>query len=127
MININDVIDAHSRIVRATGGADGLRDKGSLESAINRPFATFDGVDLYTNIFEKAAALLESILINHPFVDGNKRTGWVLMRALLLSEKIEVVAQEDRKYDFTIQVAEGKLNTDQISAWIISNSTTLDT
>jgi len=127
MININDVIDAHSRIVRATGGADGLRDKGSLESAINRPFATFDGVDLYTNIFEKAAAILESILINHPFVDGNKRTGWVLMRALLLSEKIEVVAQEDSKYDFTIQVAEGKLNTDQISAWIRSNSATLDT
>ncbi|WP_194850213.1 type II toxin-antitoxin system death-on-curing family toxin [Nonlabens antarcticus] len=126
MIDINEVIDGHSRIVKATGGADGLRDQGALESAISRPFATFDGIDLYTNIYEKAAAILESILINHPFIDGNKRTGWALMRSLLLSEKLQISAQENAKYNFTIQVAEGKLNTDQISAWIRSNSASID-
>ena len=74
-------------------------------------------------IVEKSATILESKLINKPMIDGNKRTGWVLMRALLLNEDYEVKAAEDLKYDFTIQVAEGKLNTVQISEWIKSNTT----
>ena len=122
MINVEQLLELHSRIVDKTGGADGLRDRGALESAVNRPYATFDGLDLFPTAFTKAAAILESVLINHPFIDGNKRTGWVLMRSLLLSESIEIRTEENKKYDFTIKIAEGKLNTDQISAWISSNS-----
>ena len=122
MIHIDQLLELHSWIVRKTGGANGLRDHGTLESAINRPFATFDGVDLYPTVIEKSAAVFESILINHPFIDGNKHTELFLMRVLLAEENLEIGPTEDEKYDFTIQVAEGKLNTVQISAWIRSNS-----
>ena len=64
------------------GGSSGVRDIGLLESAIARPFQTFGGEDLYHSPFAKAAAVAESLIINHPFVDGNKRTGIIVMIAL---------------------------------------------
>src|SRR5512133_1147062 len=69
------VLFIHARLLAETGGESGLRDLALLESAVARPCATFDGADLYPGIFEKAAALLDSLVNNHPFVDGNKRTG----------------------------------------------------
>ncbi|WP_262512383.1 type II toxin-antitoxin system death-on-curing family toxin [Adhaeribacter arboris] len=74
----------HNLLIEEFGGAKGIRDLGALDAAINRPFATFDQQELYPNPVDKAAAIIESILINHPFLDGNKRTGYVLMRLLLL-------------------------------------------
>jgi death-on-curing protein len=69
------VLFIHSRLVAETGGSHGVRDLGLLESAVARPQATFDGKDLYPDLFTKAAALMDSFINNHPFVDGNKRTG----------------------------------------------------
>lgn len=68
------VLFIHARLVTETGGAHGVRDLGLLLSALARPQATFDGQDLYPDLFHKAGALMESLLQNHPFVDGNKRT-----------------------------------------------------
>lgn len=84
MISIEEALQVHELMIREFGGASGIRDKGALESALARPFATFDGEDLLQSPEEKATALIESILINHPFIDGNKRTGYVLMRLLLM-------------------------------------------
>ena len=75
MILINDVLKLHEASINDFGGANGIRDLGLLESAIARPFQTFGGEYLYLTAFEKAAALGESLIINHPFLDGNKRTG----------------------------------------------------
>src|SRR5688572_20333207 len=68
------VLAIHDQMIKRFGGSSGIRDVGLLESAVARPKATFDGNDLYPSIFQKAAALLQSLLKNHPFVDGNKRT-----------------------------------------------------
>ena len=84
MISIKEVEQIHNFLIEEFGGAKGIRDLGALDAAINRPFATFDQQELYPNPVDKAAAIIESILINHPFLDGNKRTGYVLMRLLLL-------------------------------------------
>ena len=73
-------------------------------------------------ITKKAAALIESILINHPFIDGNKRTGYVLMRSLLLLNTADITAGEEEKYAFVIGVAEGKLNTEAITTWLKDNN-----
>jgi death-on-curing protein len=119
MIDIQDVIRIHEILIDNFGGSKGIRDRGLLESAISRPFQTFDKIDLYSNPVEKAAALIESVLINHPFVDGNKRIGYVLMRLLLMESGLDIIATEDKKYDFVIKIAEGKYHHTEIIEWII--------
>ena len=104
-----DVIGIHKILIERFGGSDGIRDEGAMESAIQRPYSTFDNQELYKSIEEKAAAIIESILINHPFVDGNKRTGYTLMRLLLMNEGKDIIASEDEKYQFVIDIASGKL------------------
>ena len=119
MIDIQDVIRIHEILIENFGGSKGIRDRGLLASAISRPFQTFDKVDLYSNPVEKAAALIESVLINHPFVDGNKRIGYVLMRLLLMEFGVDIIATEEEKYDFVIKIAEGKYHQTEIIEWII--------
>ena len=80
MIGPEEAISIHDQLLRASGGAFGLRDKNGLESALGRPFMTFGGSDLYPEPVDKAAAIMESIIMNHPFLDGNKRTGYALRR-----------------------------------------------
>ena len=70
MIPFKEVELLHRILIDKFGGSHGIRDKAALESAISRPFQTFDGNDLYPSVFEKAASLIESILVNHPFIDG---------------------------------------------------------
>jgi len=118
MISVKDALDIHDLLIEKFGGKSGIRDTGLLESALARPFSTFDGNELYSSVEEKAAAIIESILINHPFMDGNKRTGYVLMRLLLLNNYLDINATEDDKYTFVIMVASGKLKYDGILKWI---------
>lgn len=118
MIELKDVLNIHNILIDRFGGIKGIRDQGSLESAINRPFATFDSKDLYPTPAEKAAAILESILINHPFVDGNKRTAYVLMRLILLDNGFDIVANEDEKYNMVISASTGDIRFDDIKMWI---------
>lgn len=84
MISIDDILELHSKSIRDFGGSSGIRDLGLLESAIARPFQTFEGKYLYETVFEKAAALGESLIKNHPFFDGNKRIGMLVMVSWLI-------------------------------------------
>jgi len=118
MIPTEDVISIHNLLIERFGGIKGIRDKNSLDSALNRPYQTFEGQDLYPSIIEKLAALIESIIKNHPFNDGNKRLGYTLCRLVLLENKMDLDAKEDDKYSFIIQIAENKLNFDEISDWL---------
>jgi death on curing protein len=118
MIELRDVLNIHNILIDKFGGSKGVRDQGSLESAINRPFATFDNHDLYPTPSDKAAAILESILINHPFIDGNKRTAYVLMRLILLDNGLDVVADQEDKYKMVISASTGDIRFDDIKKWI---------
>jgi death on curing protein len=122
MIQFEEVIAIHSRVVKEFGGADGIRDKALVEAAIGRPFQTFGGQELYPSAIEKAAAILESILNNHPFVDGNKRTGYVLMRLILLQNGFDINASQKAKYDLVICVAKGDCKIEKIKDWLNKNS-----
>lgn len=118
MISIAEVVYIHSVLIERFGGASGLRDLGLLESALARPFQTFDGNELYEDPIQKAAAFIESLLVNHPFLDGNKRIGYVIMRLYLMEMGFDIHASQDEKYEFVIQIASGQLKFAEITQWI---------
>jgi death-on-curing protein len=120
MISLNEVLAIHDILIERFGGAKGVRDKAGLESAINRPFQTFDGQELYPDTIDKASAIFESIISNHPFIDGNKRTAYVLMRLFIKQGMLDIEATEDEKFDFIIKSAKGELTFDEIVDWIRS-------
>ena len=120
MISRDEVLAIHDILLSRFGGRQGVRDEGLLDSAINRPFQTFDGKELYPSAIDKAAAVFESIVTNHPFIDGNKRTAYVLMRLVLRESNLSLVSDEDDKYDFVILAASGKISFKEIRDWIAS-------
>lgn len=111
----------HSLSLRYYGGAAGVRDEGLLESAIARPYQTFDGAELYPTAIEKAAALAESLIINHPYVDGNKRTGFLAMFAMLELNGFQLVANEEVTYKAIIDVSTGQLHFENLVLWLKAN------
>ncbi|MFZ4521461.1 MAG: type II toxin-antitoxin system death-on-curing family toxin [Bacteroidales bacterium] len=118
MIKIEEVINIHDILIDRFGGSHGIRDHNALESAINRPFMTFDQKELYPSQTEKAAALIESLITNHPFLDGNKRIGYVIMRFFLLRHGFDINASQSEKFEFVINIAQGQLHFEQINNWI---------
>ena len=121
MISIKETEIIHNILIDKFGGSKGIRDIGLLESALARPFATFDNNDLYPSPIEKASAILESIVINHPFIDGNKRIAYTLMRLILLENGLDIVASQKAKYDLVISASIGEYRFDEIKSWIQSN------
>jgi death-on-curing protein len=122
MIDIDDVKIVHQILIEKFGGADGIRNPNGLESALARPFATFDNQDLHSTIIDKAAALLESIITNHPFVDGNKRTAYVITRLFLMENGYEIAASAEEKYKMVNGTAEGIFRYEQIREWLINHT-----
>jgi death-on-curing protein len=120
MIEIQEVLIIHDILITEFGGSNGVRDYNLLASAINRPFSGIDNLEFYPSIHEKAGVLIESIVKNHPFVDGNKRTGYVIMRLFLLNNGYDIEATQDEKYEFVMNVASGNLTIEQIISWISS-------
>ena len=121
MISYEDVLNIHEFLIYKFGGIHGIRDESLLQSALLRPFQTFDQVDLYKSHVEKAAALIESVVTNHPFIDGNKRIGYVLMRLYLMENNLDISANQNEKYEFVISIASGIRSYDQIAEWIQSH------
>ncbi len=121
MISKNEILQLHKLSIEKYGGACGIRDEGMLESAIARPFQTFGGEDLYGSSIEKAAAILESIIINHPFVDGNKRTGFLAMFAILKKSNLSLLANDADAYATTVSVSTGEIRFEQIVEWLKIN------
>jgi death on curing protein len=121
MISIGEAIKIQGILIERFGGTPGLRDKNLLESALLRPYHTFDKKELYISPIEKAAALIESIITNHPFIDGNKRFGYVAMRLLLLESDTDICASETEKYNFVLAIAKGELKFKEICNWIEKN------
>jgi death on curing protein len=120
MIDSDEVIRIHNLLIDEFGGSRGVRDYNLLDSAINRPFQTFDKKDLYSTPIDKSAAIFQSLIINHPFIDGNKRIAYVLMRLILLQYNLDLRATQDEKYDFVIKAASGEMDIDSIKDWIFT-------
>ena len=125
MITKEVILKLHELSIIKYRGSLGIREEGLMESAISRPYQTFGGEDLYPTDLEKAAAIAESIIINHPFVDGNKRTGYLAMLAILEEGKLEISASNDDIYSFVIKISTGEIRFDQIVEWLKQNTSSL--
>lgn len=123
MIDLQEVFEIHQVLIQEFGGSQGVRDEGLLKSAIERPFSGFGETEFYPTPEEKAGAILESIIKNHPFIDGNKRTGYVLMRLILMQFGKDITATQDEKYSFVIEVASGQIEFQEIVTWITKRAT----
>jgi len=121
-ITLDEVIAIHDNMVSTYGGSHGIRDIGLIESAVFRPQSTFGGKDLYSNIFLKAAALFHSLIFNHAFVDGNKRTS-ISAIAFFLSRNGYVLNASDKEFvDFPLRVENNHLELEQIAIWLKANT-----
>lgn len=118
MIRLEDVLEIHQALVGKFGGINGVRDQKGMESAIERPFGGFGNTAFYPSAEEKAAAIVESIVKNHPFLDGNKRTGYALMRLTLLAYSKDIRASQQEKHDLIISIASSQFEYSQILSWI---------
>ena len=113
-----EVLELHRKILEQSGGALGIRDMVLLESAIAQPRMTFGGEDLYPSLLEKAAALGFSIIMNHPFVDGNKRTGHAATETFLVLNGLEINASVDEQERMVMAIASGELGREAVVEWL---------
>lgn len=118
------VLLIHDELIESYGGSHGIRDENLLESAIYQPFASYGGIDLYPTIFDKSAALLRSMINNHPFVDGNKRTAIASIQMTLEESGYIFNASIKDTYIFLNQVASQNLSVEEISDWLKNHTTT---
>jgi len=115
-LTLVDVLEIHAMQLARYGGADGLRDRGLLESALAQPQATFEGEYVHEGLFAMAAAYLFHIVSNHPFLDGNKRTGLLSSLVFLDINGITIERESEALYDLTMAVAEGLVKKPKVAA-----------
>ena len=113
-----EVLELHRRIIADTGGLPGIRDIGRLQSALSQPRLSFDQADLYPNLVSKAAALCLSTVMNHPFVDGNKRVGHAAMETFLVLNGHHIEAGVDEQEEIMLKLAAGNIDRDEFTSWL---------
>ena len=117
----DEVLELHVAVIKRSGGSSGVRDLGSLQSAVAQPRMTFGSADLYPTIEEKAAALGFSLICNHPFVDGNKRVGHAAMETFLVLNGCEIAATADEAEDRILGIAAGSVSREDLVNWLRSH------
>ncbi len=114
----DEVIEIHEKLINRTGGSHGVRDAELLKSALENPFQTFQGEELYPNNIEKISILTHSVINNHCMVDGNKRLGISLMGVLCKLNNINITYTQSELIKLGLDTAEGKLDKKAIRQWI---------
>lgn len=117
-LTVGEILEIYRRVMEQSGGLPGIRDVGALESAVAQPQMTFAGHDLYPTVVEKAAALGFSLIQNHPFIDGNKRTGHAAMEMYLLLNGSEIDASISEQVDVILSIASGEMDREAFATWL---------
>ena len=122
-LTLEQVLLIHEDMIDRYGGSSGIRDIGLLESAVFRPQSSFGGEDLYPTRFDKAAALIHSLLKNHAFLDGNKRTATASMLIFLELNDLELDVKQDQLVDFAMKVENEDFSLEDIASWLQHHTT----
>lgn len=121
ILSKEQIILLHSNLITETGGSEGIRDEQLLESAINAPFQTFDNIEVFPSIQQKAARLGYGLIKNHAFVDGNKRIGTHAMLVFLALNKIELEYTQSELSDTILKVASDEYSFEDLLKWILDH------
>lgn len=125
-LSVEQVLALHEALVGLFGGVAAVRDRGGLESAVARPAMTFGGEDLYVDLAAKAAALMHSLVLNHPFVDGNKRIGVAAAEFFIERNDAVLDASDTDLEAMTLALAEGKVEVEALSIWFRQRLTAVE-
>ena len=125
-LTLPEVLEIHRLVLAQSGGAPGVRDLGAVELALAQPGMSFGGEDLYPTIADKAGAICFSLVMNHPFVDGNKRVGHAAMETFLVLNQYELRADVDDAERMMLQLAAGQLTRDAFVDWVRNHVTRSD-
>lgn len=125
-LTAEQVLFIHARLIAETGGSHGVRDLGLLESAVARPQATFEGKELYGELFSKAAVLMESLIKDHPFVDGNKRTGISAVALFLRRNGWKLSTPPADLEAQTMRVVIEGMSVEDLADWLGANSVRIE-
>ena len=117
-LTLDEVIELHRLAIEQSGGSPGIRDLGMLQSAIAQPPMTFGGQELYPTLADKAAAICFSLVMNHPFTDGNKRVGHAAMEVFLVINDHELAAGTDEQERLILELAASQLKRDEFAQWV---------
>lgn len=123
ILTLDEVLELHQLVLKSSGGAAGVRDHGALESALAQPLMTFGGAELYPTLADKASALGFSLVMNHPFVDGNKRIGHAAMETFLVLNGLEITATVQEQEAVILALAAGTLKREPFTEWVRSHIT----
>lgn len=118
ILTVEQVIELHSRLIQATGGLDGVRDAGLIESSLSSAFSSYFGIEKYPSIEEKAARLCYSLVNNHAFLDGNKRIGVYVMIIFLELNGIVLNQTDEEIVKLGLGVAASELDYNAILQYI---------
>ncbi len=121
VITKDQALMMHRELISAHGGSDGIRDEGLLDSALSAPLQTFGGQPLLPSIQQQASRLGYGLIMNHPFVDGNKRAGVHIMLTFLAMNGIELRYTQKELYETILSVAAGEMSCDGLLQWIIQH------
>ena len=117
-LSISQVLDIHQDEINSFGGTSGVRDEGLLDSALAQPQATFCGELLHPTIGEQAAAYLYHLVMNHPFIDGNKRTAFAVMDTFITLNGYSLNLSEEEAYNLVIRVVQREISKEELSAFL---------
>ena len=123
---VQDIYELHKQLEDAFVLSSGIRDENLLASAVNTPFQTFMGNDLYPSLYDKAAQLCYGIVKNHPFTDGNKRTALHSMYVYLIINGFDIIATQQEVEDLIIDVAAGNMTNTELAEWLRENTIKID-
>lgn len=117
-ISLEQLIQFHAKIVKATGGSEGVRDHGIIESALRKAEVTFDGQELYEGTIRKISVIGYALIKNHGFIDGNKRIGVATVLLLLRLNGVALKYEQKELIELGLKTAEGKFKEENIEQWI---------
>lgn len=120
-LSAEQILFIHARLIEETGGSHGVRDLNVLLSALGRPQSSFDSQDLYPDLVSKAAALMDALIRNHPFVDGNKRTGVTAASLFLRQNGYRLTASNADLVEIALGIAQSRYTLEEIITWLHQN------
>ncbi|MBD5479099.1 MAG: type II toxin-antitoxin system death-on-curing family toxin [Lachnospiraceae bacterium] len=121
ILSKEQILKIHTSLIQATGGSDGIRDEGMLDLALNNPFQSFGGKELYPSVQAKAARLCFGLVKNHAMLDGNKRLGTHVMLVFLALNGYELSYSQKELSDIILALASGYIGEKEILQWIIEH------